>query len=65
MDYQIMINEELKPNLVIKNHTLYPSLHENYRNIIQQDVITKERFWFIQNALKVNPFIYKKVLQTK
>ena len=65
MDYQIIIDGESKPNLVIKNSTLYPSLHDNYRNIIQQDVLTKERFWFIQNALKLNPFIYKKVLQTK
>jgi hypothetical protein len=65
LDYQITINEESKPNLVIKNHLLYPSLNDNYRNIIKQDVLTKERFWFIQNTLRLNPFIYKKILETK
>jgi hypothetical protein len=58
LEYIITDGDKVIKNKVISNSNLYPNLFNNLRDSIS-NVITKDRFWFIQNNIKVFPFIYK------
>jgi hypothetical protein len=58
LEYIITDENKVLKNKVISNSNLYPNLFNNLRDSIS-NVITKDRFWFIQNNIKVFPFIYK------
>jgi hypothetical protein len=58
LEYIITDGDKVLENKVISNSNLYPNLFNNLRDSIS-NVITKDRFWFIQNNIKVFPFIYK------
>jgi hypothetical protein len=58
LEYIITDGDKVLENKVINNSNLYPNLFNNLRDSIS-NVITKDRFWFIQNNIKVFPFIYK------
>ena len=58
LEYIITDGDKVLKNKVINNTNLYPNLFNNLRDSIS-NVITKDRFWFIQNNIKVFPFIYK------
>jgi hypothetical protein len=58
LEYIITDGDKVLENKVISNCNLYPNLFNNLRDSIS-NVITKERFWYIQNNIKVFPFIYK------
>lgn len=58
LEYIITDGDKVLENKVISNSNLYPNLFNNLRDSIS-NVITKERFWYIQNNIKVFPFIYK------
>jgi hypothetical protein len=58
LEYIITDGDKVLENKVISKSDLYPNLFNNLRDSIS-NVITKDRFWFIQNNIKVFPFIYK------
>jgi hypothetical protein len=58
LEYIITDGDKVLENKVISNSNLYPNLFNNLRDSIS-NVITKDRFWYIQNNIKVFPFIYK------
>jgi hypothetical protein len=58
LEYIITDGDKVLENKVINKSDLYPNLFNNLRDSIS-NVITKDRFWFIQNNIKVFPFIYK------
>jgi hypothetical protein len=58
LEYIITDGDKVLENKVISNSNLYHNLFNNLRDSIS-NVITKDRFWYIQNNIKVFPFIYK------
>lgn len=59
----VALNEEGKEKSVIKDIFNYVLLTTNYRNTIETDVINKQRFWTIQNNLKLFPFFYEELVK--
>jgi hypothetical protein len=58
LEYIITDGDEILTNKVIDNDKLYPNLFKNLRDCIS-GTLTKDKFWYIQNNIKVFPFIYK------
>jgi hypothetical protein len=58
LEYIITDGDKVLTKKIISNPTFYPNLFNNVRDSIS-NVITKDRFWYIQNNIKVFPFIYK------
>jgi len=59
----VALDENGKEKSVIKNIFDFVLLTTHYRNQIDKDVINKERFWTIQNNLKLFPFFYKELVK--
>jgi hypothetical protein len=59
----VALNEDGKEKSVIKDIFNFVLLTTRYRNIIERDVINKERFWTIQNNLKLFPFFYEELVK--
>ena len=59
----VALDENGKEKSVITDVFNYVLLTVNYRKIIQRDIINKERFWTIQNNLKLFPFFYKELVK--
>lgn len=59
----VALNEEGKEKSVIKDIFNYVLLTTNYRKTIETDVINKQRFWTIQNNLKLFPFFYEELVK--
>jgi hypothetical protein len=58
LEYIITDGDKVLENKVISNSNLYPNLFKNLRDCIS-GTLTKDKFWKIQNNIKVFPFIYK------
>jgi len=59
----VALDDDGKEISVIKDIFNYVLLTTHYRNQIEKDVINKERFWTIQNNLKLFPFFYEELVK--
>jgi hypothetical protein len=59
----VALDDNGKEKSVITEIFNYVLLTTHYRNTIEKDVINKERFWTIQNNLKLFPFFYKELVK--
>ena len=59
----VALDDEGKEKSVINDIFNYVLLTIRYRKIIERDVINKERFWTIQNNLKLFPFFYEELVK--
>ena len=60
----VALDENGKEKSVIKDIFNYVLLTTHYRKQIDKDIINKERFWTIQNNLKLFPYFYKELVKS-
>jgi hypothetical protein len=60
----VALDENGEEKGVITDIFNYVLLTTRYRKIIQTDIINKERFWTIQNNLKLFPFFYEELVKS-
>jgi hypothetical protein len=59
----VALDEDGKEMSVINDIFNYLLLTTHYRKTIETEVINKERFWTIQNNLKLFPFFYEELVK--
>jgi hypothetical protein len=58
LEYIVMDGDKIVRNKVISHPNLYPNLTNNLRHHIS-NIIDRNRFWIIQNNVKIFNFLYK------
>lgn len=58
LEFIVMDGDEILTNKTISDPTLYPNLTNNLRHHIS-NIIDRNRFWLIQNNVKIFNFLYK------
>lgn len=61
--YRVLNKDDIDQNKTIKDPFDFPYLTDNFRSMLGQEIVNRDRFWLIQNNLNIFPFFYTELMK--